>query len=1463
MISFEISGHFNYNNNLNSSPIIEFDNSVNPPIYAITDSIETCKIYGHLDIPYNQQTGYYDLNLYDNYSSPPFYNSISNALKVNPYNSPNDFTFLNTGGSGNFGYYSNWAQVGSQPDIYVQNVNFNHFQLCYNDVPLLKLSTVDSLGVLHEINSFYNGSYFPISIDVPNNAPVGVYDVRLWNYDDSSWVLSSYKYHIVQDLNDLNGCIDPLALNYDPLALYDDGSCISCDISNLLTLQHPTDSISCDGFGLVNTSSSYPILSYQWTNLLGTIISTNNYVFGLCNDIYVLTSYDSIGCTATDTFSLGSNYGCTDSLYFEYDPYATIDDGSCISPIIYGCIDPLAYNYDSNANIDDNNCCYLSGCSEPSFFTYDSSAVTTYGGIPDSASANGSYFHFDRRLILDSYVPSTIVSSMIYSEGNGDVTFLLYDSLGVIIDSSTQSLVPGPQRVYLNFNLDVGTGFQLGVHNPSQLGLFRSYNNVNYPYNFGSYASITGSSISPSYYYFYYDIEMISNATVTYNYNFNPYACFFDSSSCITAIAGCTDPSSFNYNINANINDGSCIPFIYGCTDPSAFNYNSYPNTDDGSCLYCDLTNSFFTIPNSPGNCDGLILSTPVSSYSPISYSWNNGNNSNNLTNLCAGLYILTLTDSVGCQIVDSVIMNVTLGCTDSTAENFDPLATYNDGSCFYCNVPSLDSSVFYYTGVMQSFIVPAGVTSVTIEAYGAQGGTGDDGYGYCEGGLGGYSKGDLIVTPGQTLNIYVGGQGSTYSNGNVGGWNGGGLGAQYGTDGGGASDVRINGTSLYDRVLVAGGGGGSAIGSYINQGGSGGGLLGSDGISSSGFIAGGGGTQSSGGAGGSSYYTSDPGIFGVGGGIGEFHNAGGGGGWYGGGNGAAHASAGGGSSYLGGVTNGTTISAVNYGNGLVIIHYGSVISNSGCTDPNADNYDSLALCDDGSCYTCDLNYSSASYSNSPGNCDGSIYLIADSSNYGPVTYLWQLDGIFFDSTVSSFNVQTQFGLCQGIYTVTAIDTNGCSFTENIYIGTSCSDSLTVVLTTCDSFDWDGITYDSTGVYTNIYTNINGCDSIVSLDLTINYTSSSTFSIITCTSYAWDGVTYDSTGLYTNVYTDVNGCDSTVTLDLTILTSFGCMDPLALNYDPSANCDDGSCIYANCTSPKPTGLYAYDVIDTRAKIGWDNMNDPSCMVWKYFVRYREVGTSQWTTKSAGVGNGLCNFGLNTVNKQLLNLTPSTTYEFRMKAFYCGGTSSNYSTPVQFTTADVCPDMTNLTTTTFNGNQAKVRFNWDTTGAYTFARILLRVDTAGSAWQTAGGFGVYYPTLFVNKFGLTPGQSYRAQGRTFCDSNITAYRSPTWTAPIFWTQPGSIREGGGLSINNLDIYPNPSRDVFNITFSSEKQQDLRIRILSVVGAEVYRENRENFIGEYTKQVSLDNYGKGIYFLEIETNNGVINKKLILQ
>ena len=104
---------------------------------------------------------------------------------------------------------------------------------------------------------------------------------------------------------------------------------------------------------------------------------------------------------------------------------------------------------------------------------------------------------------------------------------------------------------------------------------------------------------------------------------------------------------------------------------------------------------------------------------------------------------------------------------------------------------------------------------------------------------------------------------------------------------------------------------------------------------------------------------------------------------------------------------------------------------------------------------------------------------------------------------------------------------------------------------------------------------------------------------------------------------------------------------------------------------------------------------------------------------------------------------------------------------------------------------------------------------------------------------------------------------SWTALVTWTQPTSIRLEGGESIANLDVYPNPSKDVFNITFTSETVQNLKVRVLNVVGEEIILEDLQQFVGEYTKQINLQDNAKGIYFLEIETDEGIINKKLILQ
>lgn len=231
----------------------------------------------------------------------------------------------------------------------------------------------------------------------------------------------------------------------------------------------------------------------------------------------------------------------------------------------------------------------------------------------------------------------------------------------------------------------------------------------------------------------------------------------------------------------------------------------------------------------------------------------------------------------------------------------------------------------FSYTGAAQTWTVPAGVTQIALELRGAQGGGSYPCSGAREddGGLGGLTQGNLAVTPGQVLNLFVGGQAPDV--GNVtpapGGFNGGGDGGQYGAGGGGATDVRVGGTALADRVAVAGGGGGGTTGCpNFGTGGGGGGSSGDVGLNlSGGYVPGGGGTQSAGGTAGTA-----PGVagqLGLGGSAAEYHVAGGGGGYYGGG--AAYAAGGGGGSgYFGGLTAASTTSGVQTGNGSITITY-------------------------------------------------------------------------------------------------------------------------------------------------------------------------------------------------------------------------------------------------------------------------------------------------------------------------------------------------------------------------------------------------------------------------------------------------------------------------------------------------------------------------------------------------------------
>ena len=205
-------------------------------------------------------------------------------------------------------------------------------------------------------------------------------------------------------------------------------------------------------------------------------------------------------------------------------------------------------------------------------------------------------------------------------------------------------------------------------------------------------------------------------------------------------------------------------------------------------------------------------------------------------------------------------------------------IATGNTGNGYarVTFVETIKVHDFSYSGSVQTFTAPVSGKYI-LEAWGASGGSTD----ITQGGKGAYTNGILRLSAGETVYVYVGGEGtgnawSSEHPNNLGGWNGGAdsknderelyITTRIYASGGGATDFRLvkssedDGWSGFDslksRIMVAAAGGGSMKHNNTEKsanGGSGGALQGFDGVNNNGLTYTGpsyGATQTSGGYG-------------------------------------------------------------------------------------------------------------------------------------------------------------------------------------------------------------------------------------------------------------------------------------------------------------------------------------------------------------------------------------------------------------------------------------------------------------------------------------------------------------------------------------------------------------------------------------------------------------------------------------
>lgn len=616
----------------------------------------------------------------------------------------------------------------------------------------------------------------------------------------------------------------------------------------------------------------------------------------------------------------------------------------------------------------------------------------------------------------------------------------------------------------------------------------------------------------------------------------------------------CLNDCNGDLNGTAYLDDcGICVegltgllPCIPGCVDVAACNYDPDATDDDGTCAYivdCNGLCGGIFVQDACGNCYDPNQGIPYCVLGCDGVLYEDPN-------------LLPVVDCFGICGGNAVIDDCGI-CGGDNSSCTDCAGVINGNSiindCGLCYDPTLivpDSITFNFTGALQNFTVPNGVSLVTLKVWGAQGGDSQA----CnpnpiqtDGGLGGYSEANYNVIPGQILRVYVGGKGN--SNGTA-GWNGGGSGGQFGSGGGGATDIRTTVGVLASRLIVGGGGGAGNTGCpNAGAGGNGGGFNGTVGTSLIGNTGGGGGGQASGGSAGTA--PSQAGSFGNGGGVFGQNIAGGGGGWYGGGA-AFRAGGGGGSSYVGGGQLAVTIAGQRSGNGQARIIY--TIEPEcvlGCTNPIAFNFDPLANVDDGSClYAGCTNPVAANYDPGATEDDGSCIIEGCTfdwaANYDPAATLD--DGSCTCSVLGCTDL-TAFN-----YNANATQDDGSC----VPVVNGCTVALSTNYNAAANTD-DG----------SCIPMVFGCTNPASF----NYNAAANTNNGGCIPFQ-PGCT-DPAGLNFNIYanTDDGSC---------ILSVSGCTDGCALNFEPAATLDDGSCIFGN---PCGENTYWDDALQQCVAIG--------------------------------------------------------------------------------------------------------------------------------------------------------------------------------------------------------------------------------------------------------------------------------------